>query len=139
MIGYTFMHINFSQVSKKLVLALTVFFLVVPFASSQEEDVFYGEWGTRKQCSGEPLIKGGSKTAAPFDIRSDWLGHGGIWCRLHWVSVVSIQDGTSGFARAVCGEDDTRDYVVSLLLAKGVLTLTWDQWLENGPLMRCKG
>ena len=46
----------------------------------------YGEWGTNTQCARSLISPGGTKHATPFDIRESWLGHGGLWCRLSWMS-----------------------------------------------------
>jgi hypothetical protein len=120
----------------RLVVAIFVTLVVNSFASADQSD-FYGVWGTNKQCAKELIVAGGSKHAAPFEITKDWLGHGDVWCRLFWVNTGSGQHGRFALARALCGEDDVRDYQLDLTLKNAELTLTWNRQITNNSLQRC--
>ena len=103
-----------------------------------EHDIFFGKWGTDKQCAEDLIIPSGTKRAAPFDIRDDWLGQGDVWCRLNWSKVTQTDDKQSAVAQAICGEDDARNYRIKFDLTGEALKITWDLWHTNGPLMRCQ-
>ena len=100
---------------------------------------FLGTWGTETQCSKSLISPSGTKRAAPFEIKSDWLNHDGIWCRLNWSSVGSNQNGMYAINHSICGEDDARNYHIKFDLTDDQLTIVWDHWHANGPLMRCTG
>ena len=97
----------------------------------------YGEWGTKSQCARTLITPKGTKFAAPFDIKPDWLGHGEVWCRLIWSTEETTEDGLFAVARAICGEDAARDYTINFRLRGDKLTLKWSFQFTNGPLMRC--
>ena len=110
--------------------------LTIP-AAADERKPFYGTWGTAKQCAGAPIKQGGTVAAEPFVIDAEWLKHGQIWCRLTWFPVEQRGKDTFTGARAQCGEDSVRAYVLNMNLNNGELTLQWDFPLSNGPLARC--
>ena len=116
--------------------ALLILLLAGP-AAADERKVFYGTWGTEKQCSNKPIKPGGTVLAQPFTIGPDWLGHGAVWCRLSWLAVEPRQDGAFTGVRAQCGEDSVRGFFIRLDLSRDRLTLRWDFPVTNGPLMRC--
>jgi len=116
---------------------LLVLVLIAPMAFAQEIQPLIGKWGTDAQCSGSLITPKGTKRAAPFDVRTDWLEYGDVFCRLNWTSAQSTADGTRAIARAICGEDTQRDYLISFNLSGDTLTLVWDLVFQNGPMGRC--
>ncbi len=98
---------------------------------------FIGVWGTEAQCSHSLISPNGTKRAVPFEIRSDWLSHDGIWCRLNWSSVGTSENGLYAINRSICGEDDARNYHIKFDLNGDQLTIIWNFSHVNGPLMRC--
>lgn len=117
--------------------ALIAVFFLSTSAHSADTTPFHGIWGTKAQCSGSLIHPNGTKRAAPFDIRPDWISHGDIWCRLKWMSVGSTTEGVRAQTLAICGEDDARDYQLRFNLQGDELTLTWNLWHVNGPLTMC--
>lgn len=95
---------------------------------------FLGVWGTAAQCAGEPILKGGSKRASPFEITPDWLRNGETWCALRWFPVQSDRYAST---RALCGEDSAISYRLDMLRDGETLRLIWNEALVNGPLIRC--
>ncbi len=102
-----------------------------------DQQLLYGNWGTTAQCDRTLISPTGTKHAAPFEIKPDWLGNGDVWCRLNWISTTSTEKGTFAIASALCGEDEVRDYRLSFELLANQLTITWNQQIQNGPLQRC--
>jgi len=100
-------------------------------------EALHGKWGNASQCARELITPQGTKHFTPFDIQHDWLGYGGIWCRLLWLTVRKTPKGLYAAASARCGEDTVRDYRINFDLNDEVLMLRWDRGLENGPLKRC--
>ena len=118
-------------------LSIAILCLSAVQASANERDVFYGTWGTAKQCAGEPLKPGGTVLAEPFSITPEWLKQGRLWCRLSWLPIEPRGDGFFTVAQAQCGEDSVRDYSLRFELSSGKLTLRWGFLLSNGPLAPC--
>lgn len=114
-----------------IALALTV------TASIDYQDALYGEWGTETQCARGLITPRGTRRAAPFDIQSEWLQQGDVWCQLIWRKVAPTDGGLFGLAGAVCGEDTARNYDLKFRLNGDELTLVWGLWHKNGPLKRC--
>jgi len=102
------------------------------------QDALHGLWGNEAQCSRALITPKGTKRASPFDIRADWLGHGDVWCRLIWSSVVPSQQGMVAIAKGLCGEDAVRDYQIRFNLVADELTIIWNMQHRNGPLYRCE-
>ncbi len=119
----------------KLLTAL-VLLLVSTGAAAQVE--LYGVWGSEAQCARQLIIPKGTKRAAPFEIHRDWLGHGEVWCRLIWSSVVPSAQGLVAVATGLCGEDAVRDYQLRFNLSGEALTVIWNWQHANGPLQRCQ-
>jgi len=110
--------------------------LVLPINAAERAQL-YGLWGTETQCSRGLITLTGSKRAAPFEITTDWLGHGEVWCRLSWFTVVESENNVFASARALCGEDTVQNFRVSFNLEGEELTIGWNDLLFNGPFMRC--
>lgn len=108
-------------------------------AAANEREVFYGVWGTAKQCSRTPVKSGGTVLAEPFEISANWLRQGRLWCRLNWFPMQPREDGLFTGAHAQCGEDSIRGYSLGMELSGDSLALRWDLLLLNGPLARCPG
>jgi len=106
-------------------------------ASSDEQEVFYGIWGTDKQCARAAIKDGGTVLAMPFEINESWLKHGEFYCQLTWFPIDTRENGYFSGAFARCGEDAVRDYTLGMILEDGELTLRWGLSLQNGPLLRC--
>lgn len=114
-----------------------VFFLISSAATATDErETLYGVWGTAAQCARAPIISGGTVLSEPYEISSEWLRHGRIWCRLTWFPTEAREDGFFTGARAQCGEDSVRDYMLGMVVSGENLTLRWDFRLV-GPLARC--
>ena len=111
--------------------------LLLSLASPAIADPLFGRWGTTAQCAGLPLIAGGTRLAAPFEIGPDWLRHGAVWCRLQWFDTQPRQGGQFRAARAQCGEDSVQGYSLGFSLQGDELTILWNEALANGPLRRC--
>jgi len=108
-------------------------------AYAEDRKPFYGKWGDEKQCAGEPIIEGGTFLAKPFEINSEWLKHGQLYCSLTWNPVGKRENGTKfTSARARCGEDSVRGYSMRFILSdKDELTISWDLTTTKGPLKQC--
>lgn len=106
-------------------------------AAAGDRDVFFGTWGTEKQCQRHPVKPGGTVRAEPFEIDARWLRQGRLWCRLDWGPVEPRSDGLFTAAFAQCGEDSVRQYLLGLILTGDELTLRWNFPISNGPLKRC--
>ena len=102
-----------------------------------DQTLFYGEWGTRAQCSRSLITPKGTKHHAPFEISAGWLQHGDSWCRLNWLNSVTNENGAFAVAHAICGEDDSRDYRINFNLDTDELTLVWNNEFGNNGLRRC--
>lgn len=124
----------------QLAIAL-VSLLALPLSSAFAEDrrPFYGSWGDEKQCARQPIIEGGTFLAKPFEINSEWLKHGQLYCSLTWNPVGKRDNGTSfTSAWARCGEDSVRGYSMRFILnEKDEMTISWDLTTVKGPLMQC--
>lgn len=107
-------------------------------AASDDRAVFYGTWGTEKQCARALIKPGGTVVAEPFEIRPGWLRQGRTWCRLNWFPVQPREDGFFTGANAQCGEDAIRSYFLRMELSGNALMLRWDLSHSNGPLARCQ-
>ena len=99
--------------------------------------MFFGTWGTNKQCARRLIKPGGSVKWEPFEINGQWLRQGNTWCSLNWGPLVSKADGFFTMAYARCGEDAVRSYLLGLELNEDKLKLRWNFPRMNGPLMRC--
>ncbi len=111
--------------------------LIATPAVAGERSVFFGTWGTAKQCAREPIRSGGTVLAEPFVIGANWLKQGQHWCRLRWGPLEVRDDGFFTAAHAQCGEDAVRGYFLGMILLGEDLTLRWDFPVSNGPLQRC--
>lgn len=116
--------------------ALLLVLLAFP-ALADQRTPFYGTWGSEAQCTRAPIKPGGTVLAAPFEIDGDWLKHGEVWCLLNWFPVDARDGGLFSAARAQCGEDSLREYLLRMELSGEALTLRWSLLLKNGPLRRC--
>ncbi len=123
----------------RLPLLITSIALFAVPAAADDRTVFYGTWGTAKQCAGAPIRPGGTVVAEPFVISSGWLKQGRFWCRLSWGPVERRGNGYFSGAHAQCNEDAVRGYFLGMILSGDDLTLRWDFPLSSGPLRRCPG
>lgn len=112
-------------------------FSIAANASADGREVFFGTWGTAKQCSREPVKPGGTVLSEPYEISSRWLKQGRLWCNLSWGPVEVRQDGYFTGAHAQCGEDVVRNYFLGMELSGDNLRLRWDFPLLSDPLARC--
>ena len=85
-------------------IALFVFSIATN-ATADERQVFFGTWGTAKQCAREPIKSGGTVLSEPYEINPRWLRQGRLWCNLSWGSVEVRKDGYFAGTHAQCGED----------------------------------
>ena len=102
-----------------------------------ENEVFYGVWGTHKQCSRAPIKPGGTVLSQPIEINSNWLRQGKLWCNLSWGPVEVRKDGFFTAAQAQCGEDTLRGYFLGMELSGDNLRLRWGFPRLSPPLARC--
>ena len=123
----------------RLICMMSIGLLFISSDSNAEAESLFGKWGTEAQCEEKLIIPKGTKRASPFSIQQDWLGHGDVWCRLIWLSVQSSPNKTVGFANALCGEDNVRDYRIKFQLTAEKLSISWGIGsVTNGPLSRCE-
>jgi len=126
----------------RIIFVSLITFLIPLLASptfAEDRKAFYGKWGTDKQCARQPIIPNGTYLAEPFEIGSEWLRHGDLWCNLTWYPVGTRENGTSFTnAHAKCGEDAVRDYLMRFTLTDTEeLTLSWNFTTTKGPLKQC--
>lgn len=107
--------------------------------SRDKHEVFYGTWGTEKQCKRELFKESGTVRAAPYIISQQWLKQGTLWCSLNWGPTEKQSTGQQSAANAHCGEDSIRSYFLGFKIKDEKLTLRWDFLRANGPLKRCVG
>ena len=105
--------------------------------AADQREVFYGTWGTPKQCARAPIKSGGTALSEPFEISKRWLKKGQLYCILNWGAIDARENGFFTGAQATCGEDSVRGYFIGMDLSGENLTLRWDFPLSNGPLARC--
>lgn len=140
------MRLIFGTVRRVVLLAAFVGFALS--ASAQEtngttktifdkREVFYGTWGTPKQCARKPHVKGGTVLAEPFVISRQWLKQGRLYCSLNWGPLQKREKGAFTAAHAQCGEDSIRGYFLGFEIVENNLTIAWDFPHKNGPLARC--
>lgn len=120
----------------RLPLVITLMIVIAVPAAAGDRAVFYGTWGTAKQCARAPVKPVGTVLSEPFVIGPEWLRQGRFWCRLRWGPIEPRENGVFTGADALCGEDATRGYFLGMILNGGDLTLRWDFPLSNGPLRR---
>ena len=96
-----------------------------------------GTWGTASQCA--ELAAGGSDNPAlmPYQISSEWIRQGFLYCILAWRGEAQIDGETRYFADAQCGEDDLRDYRISLELRQRRLQIRWSDDFSTTALQAC--
>lgn len=122
----------------RLILATILIFMITLPIYAEERAPFYGKWGTEKQCARKPIIPNGTFLAEPFEIDSEWLKHGQLWCNLTWYPVGKRENGTLFTnAHARCGEDSVRDYLMRFTLSDNELTISWDLTTQKGQLKQC--
>ena len=122
----------------RYVTFLTLSILATAPADADERNEFYGVWGTAQQCAGVPIKPGGTVLAAPFEISAEWHKQGEHWCQLNWFPIEKRDEGLFSGAHARCGEDAIRAYFLGMEVEGGELTLRWDVFRSNGPMMRCE-
>lgn len=120
-------------------IALIALPAALPAEAADKRKVFYGNWGTAKQCSRIPIKPGGTVLSEPFEIDARWLKQGQLWCKLNWGPIEARKGGFFTGAHAICGEDAVRGYFLGMELVGDALTLRWDFPRANGPLARCPG
>lgn len=109
----------------------------VAHATSDLRGVFYGTWGTVKQCSRTPIKSGGTVLSEPFEIKPNTLRHGGVWCNLSWGPIEKRENGIFTAAHAQCGEDSVRSYLLGMELTGNNLKLRWGFPGLSDSLARC--
>jgi len=130
-------YLNRLKLDRYCMRTLFALILVAPLAIADDLKSVHGLWGTEAQCSRSLITPKGTKHAAPFDVRPNWLVHGEVWCRLNWASIQSTENGTIANAHAICGEDMERDYQIRFVLTGDTLTVVWNLEFQNGPMKRC--
>ena len=123
---------------KQLLSIALLSFAQLSSTHASELDTLFGEWGTENQCARGLITPKGTKHAAPFEISKNWLGHGDLWCRLTWIGTDTNPDGQVSFAYGQCGEDAVRDFQIKFKLEGDELSLIWNTFHKNGPVMRCE-
>ena len=124
----------------RIILLFVFFIFTMPaYADEDKHASLYGTWGTEKQCARAPLKPGSLVQSEPFEINSQWLKRGVIWCKLTWFPIETRKDGLFTGANAICGEDSIARYLLSMTLAHDELTILWGVANKKGPLKLCKG
>jgi len=118
---------------------IVTFILSTPAIADDPRSALYGTWGTEKQCTRAPVVPGSLVQSEPFEINSQWLRRGVIWCRLAWFPIEKRENGFFTGANALCGEDTLRSYLLSITLAEDELSILWEFPNKYGPLKMCKG
>ena len=96
-----------------------------------------GSWGNAAQCA--RLAAGGSDNPGlmPYQISADWLRQGFLYCYLAWRGQTRVDGETRYFADASCGEDDLRDYRLTLELRDRRLQIRWSEDFTTAALEAC--
>ena len=118
-------------------ILIALLMLPVSATAGDGHTVFYGTWGTAKQCNREPVKPGGSFLSEPYEIGDEWLRQGQLWCLLSWGPIEKRPDGYFSGAHARCGEDTVRQYFLGMKLSGDALTLRWGFPATSGPLRKC--
>ncbi|WP_157738936.1 hypothetical protein [Labrenzia sp. VG12] len=121
----------------RLLILIALLNLPIDVAAAEDRRVFFGTWGTAKQCAREPIKPGGTFLAEPYEIGDEWLRQGQLWCLLSWGPIEKRPDGYFSGAHARCGEDTVRQYFLGMVLSDGELTLRWGFPASSGPLRQC--
>ncbi len=121
----------------RYIFLIIIFTFTLP-ALADEREALYGTWGTEKQCARAPLKPGSLVQSEPFEINSQWLRRGVIWCKLTWFPIENKQDGFFTGANALCGEDTVRRYFLGMQKSGEELTIKWQFSSKHGPLKLCK-
>lgn len=115
-----------------------IFFLIFTTpALADKREALYGTWGTEKQCARAPVVPGSLVQSEPFEINSQWLKRGVIWCKLSWFPVEDRQNGFYTGANAICGEDTIQRYILNMDFSNDELTILWRFSNKYGPLKLC--
>ena len=107
-------------------------------ASGAFPDELAGAWGSAEQCrvlrSGEPEHPG----RATYRISAEWISQGLIHCNVSWFGAEQQIEDKRFRALAQCGEDDLREYRLSLLLRPEGLSIRWSLDYVTPVLQRCQ-
>ena len=96
-----------------------------------------GAWGSAAQCA--KLAAGGSDNPGlmPYQISADWIRQGFLYCSLSWRGQTRVEGENRYFADASCGEDDLRDYRLTLELRDRRLHIRWSEDFTTRALEAC--
>ena len=97
-----------------------------------------GAWGTAEQCA---VLRAGADEhpgKATYRIDADWIIQGLVHCQVRWLGSEQTGNGKRYSAMAQCGEDDLRDYRLSMLLNADGLSIRWSFDYVTPVLQRCR-
>ena len=97
-----------------------------------------GTWGSAEQCAAHRAGDIRNPALFPYEIAGTWIRQGSIYCFL----LVQNNQASDGdilvYASARCGEDDIRDYQLSLKLNADSLQIRWSSDFTTRPLEACR-
>lgn len=108
-------------------------------ASSAAPPALIGSWGTAAQCARQTAGKTDNPGRLPYQISHDWIRQGFLYCQMTWRGQQPSGDATRYYAHAQCGEDDLRDYRITLLLRQRRLEIRWSPDFSTAALEPCRG
>ena len=118
-------------------LAQAQFSLQRPRSVAPAPPALLGTWGSAAQCA--TLATGGSDNPGlmPYRINADWISQGFLYCSMAWRGENRVDGETRYFADASCGEDDLRDYRLTLELRDRRLRIRWSDDFTTAALEAC--
>ncbi len=119
------------------VSAQTQFSLQSPEKGQKAPAQLLGVWGTAEQCSAFRLGKADNPSQFPYRISAEWVGQGNIYCYLSWQEAEQADDDFRVSARAQCGEDNLREYQLTLSLQQEKLRIRWSDDFTTRALEAC--
>lgn len=96
-----------------------------------------GTWGSEAQCDAFAADGSDNPALMPYEISADWIRQGFLYCALSWQGETRIDGEPRYFADASCGEDDLRDYRLTLELRDRRLRIRWSDDFTTTALEAC--
>lgn len=114
-------------------------FSLQPKAGSQQvPESMLGIWGTAEQCAAHAAGAGDNPALLPYHMTGDWIRQGHIYCYLSWRGQDNNGARLRAYAVAQCGEDDLREYRLTLRLQQDSLRIRWSDDFVTRELMACR-
>jgi len=96
-----------------------------------------GTWGTAEQCHAHNAGEIDNPRFNPYLIGSEWIRQGNVYCYLSWHEKRHDGDGLQAHALAQCGEDNLREYRLTLRLQQERLRIRWSDDFTTRALEAC--